>query len=279
LYTPVAYTPFRIASTISAVGYNIIKALSTLGAEVAFASIIGDDDNGSHIINTLMHGGINARYILPLAEATAQSVLLYDTSGKRVVITDLKNIPACQYPIELFQEAIKESDLVVLTNIAYCKNLLPSTHQKIVATDVQSITSWQEEYNAPFMRRADILFMSGEVLQDGVDETITLIFSNYPTQIIVVGLGERGAYLAVRNTNKRVLVPAVHTRPVVNSGGAGDALFSAFLYFYLETQDPMFALKRAVIFASYKIGAVSSGEGFLTRVQLEELVASLNNSI
>jgi acarbose 7IV-phosphotransferase len=65
--------------------------------------------------------------------------------------------------------------------------------------------------------------------------------------------------------------PTVRTRPVVNSIGAGDALFSAFIHYYTKTSDPYLAIRKALVFASYKIGAVSAADGFLDEPGLEKL--------
>jgi ribokinase len=62
----------------------------------------------------------------------------------------------------------------------------------------------------------------------------------------------------------------VYTRPVVNTIGAGDALFSSFLDGFLRTKDPYKALSRAIVFASYKIGEKGAAEGFLNREELVE---------
>ncbi|HRF98849.1 MAG TPA: PfkB family carbohydrate kinase, partial [Aggregatilineales bacterium] len=42
-YNPVHYPFFGINSTVSGVGYNVAKALTTLGHEVNFLSLLGDD--------------------------------------------------------------------------------------------------------------------------------------------------------------------------------------------------------------------------------------------
>jgi ribokinase len=57
-------------------------------------------------------------------------------------------------------------------------------------------------------------------------------------------------------------------RPIVNTIGAGDALFSAFLHFYIQGEEPLDSLKYATYFASYKIGANGGAEGFLTEEEL-----------
>ena len=94
--------------------------------------------------------------------------------------------------------------------------------------------------------------------------------------MVVIGLGERGALLAVRRDRAIQRFPAVYTRPVVNSIGAGDALFSAFLHGYIQSGDPYLSLRRAIIFASYKIGVASAAEGFLDERGLDEWAARLD---
>ncbi len=58
---------------------------------------------------------------------------------------------------------------------------------------------------------------------------------------------------------------------MVNTIGAGDALFSSFLHFYRRLGSPYEAIKRAVVFASYKIGEAGAAQGFLDEAGLEAL--------
>jgi ribokinase len=64
---------------------------------------------------------------------------------------------------------------------------------------------------------------------------------------------------------------------VVNTIGAGDALFSSFLDGFLRTKDPYQALRRAMVFASYKIGEKGAAEGFLSRTELDYWVSKVEN--
>ena len=77
--------------------------------------------------------------------------------------------------------------------------------------------------------------------------------------------------LSVRADNFLERIPAVETRPVVNTIGAGDALFSAFVHAYLQSGDPYTAIQKAVVFASHKIGEKGAAEGFLDHNGLERL--------
>ena len=76
-YTPIEYEFGGINTTISSVGYNIVKAIKTLGGEPIFFSVIGNDIYRDIIKNEIEKIGINTEYVLPIAEKTSQSVILY----------------------------------------------------------------------------------------------------------------------------------------------------------------------------------------------------------
>jgi ribokinase len=62
---------------------------------------------------------------------------------------------------------------------------------------------------------------------------------------------------------------------VVSTIGAGDALFSAFLHSYLQARDPLKSLRKAMVYASYKIGAASAADGLLDQTGLDNLYRSV----
>ena len=84
---------------------------------------------------------------------------------------------------------------------------------------------------------------------------------------------------AVHDDNFVSRFPAVQTRPVVNTIGAGDALFSAFLHAYMQSRNPIDAIKKAIVFASHKIGGTSAAEGFLSDSELEKLYAEVADQL
>jgi ribokinase len=91
-YFPVRYPLFGIESMVSGGGFNIAKALKTLGDQVDLASLIGADDNGSLARAALDDAGIPDDLVLNPLRETAQSVILYDPAGHRQIHSDLKDI-------------------------------------------------------------------------------------------------------------------------------------------------------------------------------------------
>jgi len=270
-YSPDNYPFFGVQSTVSGVGLNIAKALTTLGNKVDLASLIGGDENGWLARKTLAEVGISDHLVLNNLAETAQSVILYEMEGRRQIHTDLKDIQGQAYPIQKAQNAIKACDLAVICNINFARPLLALARDagKPIATDVHALLSLDHDYNQDYMHAADILFMSDEKLPEPLEDVAWEILNRFPTKILVIGMGKKGALLAVREDGFIGRYEAVKTRKVVNSIGAGDALFSSFLDRYLRTGDPYTSLKAAMVFASYKIGEKGAAQGFLNREEFD----------
>lgn len=71
-------------------------------------------------------------------------------------------------------------------------------------------------------------------------------------------------------------ITAVSLQPIVNTIGAGDALFSAFNHVYHRRHDPYEAIKMAVLFAGYKICTAGAADGFLTASELAVLAKNFD---
>jgi len=278
-YFPARYPFFGIQTTVSGVGFNLAKALTTLGDTVDLASLIGADDNGALVRTALCEVGIPDDLVLEALKETAQSVILYDPDGRRQIHTDLKNIQESTYPVrQRLRDALMVCDLAVICNTNFARPLLGLARDagKFIATDVHALSDLKDEYNREFMQYADILFLSDEALPEPPEDAARRLIDLYGTAVVVIGLGDKGALLAVREKGSVERFPAAHTRPVVNTIGAGDALFAGFLSSYLHNPDPVQALRAAQVFASYKIGEKGAATGFLTREALEKWMAKVD---
>lgn len=276
-YVPSRFPFFGVKSRISGVGYNIAKALATLGDKVNIASIVGKDLIGDMIFQVFEKEGISTKYLLRDLEENPQSVILFDKTGKRGLNTDLKDIQQKDIPEEIFSEAIKDCDIAVLCNINFSRKYLKTAKAmgKLVATDVHTIANLEDEYNKDFMAAADILFMSDEALPCDAEEWAKKVQSKFGNDIIVIGMGGKGSLMYVKKDNFMERIPAYFTRQVVNTVGAGDSFFSSFIHYYNKMKNPYEAIKRASAFASYKIGEKTASEGFLTESALEELYKNI----
>lgn len=270
-YSSVNYKNFGINTKPAGVAFNITIALDTLGSEVNLLSFIDQGILGSSIKEALKSRNICTDYVVPALENMAQSVILFDHEGNRSIYTDLKDIQERHYDITKMEIAAADCEVLCLTNINFNRHLLSKAKEmgKVIATDVQELYDIHDAYNKDFLDCANILFLSDAKISYGVDHFVNDLIQTYHHDIIVVGMGNKGAYMYVRKDDVREIIPAVYTREVVNTVGAGDALFASFIHFYAKDHNPYDAIKKAMMFASYKIGDRNSTSGFLSEVEIE----------
>src|SRR5205809_1126372 len=101
-YVPVRYPFGGVNSTVSGVGYNIARALTVLGDQVQFLSMVGQDSAAIAVKKALEGDGIPGGCVLPILQQTPQSVIIFDPEGRRQINVDLKDIQERQYPPDLF---------------------------------------------------------------------------------------------------------------------------------------------------------------------------------
>lgn len=271
-YYPIDYPLFGVNTAASGVAYNIAKALTTLGDRVMLLSMTGRDFPAAYIQSELSAAGIGTDHLKPSLRQTPSSVVLYDETGKRQIYCDLKDIQEASYGFS--EEDLRDADLVVACNTNFNRELLALAKSmgKTIATDVHVLGNVWDDYNRDFMQCADILFLSDEAVGDGYYPFIMELERTYGNEIIVMGRGGKGAAMYVRAEDRFYELPAVRVGEVVNTVGAGDALFSAFVHYYAKGLAPVECLTRAQIFASAKIGTSGASKGFVTEEEIEALM-------
>lgn len=268
-YYPIDYPFFGIGTAVSGVAYNLAKALRTLGNRVTLLSMTGDDLPGKTVREELEALGVDTAHIKTCLKETPGSVVLYDSEGRRQIYCDLKDIQETAYGFT--PEICDGADLVAACNINFNRPLLHAakTAGKTVATDVHVLRDLHDDYNREFMECADILFLSDEGIGEDYRDFIRELNSIYHNRITVLGRGSKGA--ALYQDGSFLELPAMQVGPVVNTVGAGDALFSSFLHGYAKGLSAPDALHRAQLFASAKIGTSGASKGFITEEELEAL--------
>ncbi|MBP5468626.1 MAG: carbohydrate kinase family protein [Candidatus Riflebacteria bacterium] len=265
-YFPIDYPFGKVNSCISGVGFNLISNLKQLGDNITFVSLLGDDLFGKLIFNELEAKNIPTKNIYKILSATPQTVILYDSSGKREIYCDLKDYQEASLDFSNLKQELEKADIIIACNSNFNRPLLKIASQmnKKIATDVHVFSNIDDEYNKDFLGNANILFMSDEGLKDRDIKNFVLdLYNRFNNEIIVVGCGNKGALLFEANNKEFTEIPAVYTRPVVATSGAGDTLFSSFVHFIAKGIEAKESLQLASIAASYKIGEAGSSKGFL----------------
>lgn len=275
---PIPYFQFRsipdmINTNIGGCGYNESMALKWLGNEVDFMSMIGKDLKDSDLFKKLMLNDeqLSFEYVLPRLDAMPSSVILYN-NGKKQIFEDVKDIRTVPYDYELFERQIQDKDMVLISSCNFCRPVieLAKKYNKPLAVNVRSMRKERMIQKEDFLKAADILYISDDELDKDPYECINECREKYNQKIIIIGIGSKGVILYTREDNSILEYKPVKTNEIVNTVGAGNALFSAFLHYYAKTGDAHEAIKAALLFASYKIGFIGTSNGFMTEEQIEQ---------
>lgn len=264
-----------IFSDIGGDGFNMAAALEWLGNSVDFFSMIGKSD--SYLIEK---ENLNPKIVLPKLTDTPAAVVLYDENRRQQMFEDIKDLRYVPYEESLFEEKIQSADLVILSNTNFCRPFLDITKKanKILAVNFHEYHPKRMKYNIDFYEAADIIYVSNSTIKGDPYEFIHQMAVDFPATCILMGMGKEGVMMYTREDNLVVPYDSVHIKYVKNTVGAGNALFSCFLHYYLKTNNFHDAVKYALLFAAYKIGYVGTSKGFMTEAEMENWYDLIWNS-
>lgn len=269
-YSPVRYATNAIQTNVGGVAYNVAKALATLGDDASLVAMLGNDLEAQKIKKTLAEDRIDTSKVKHVLSATPVSIVMHDEFfGQRAIFTDTKDLQEAQYDFSDFDFGMLNA--VVACNVNFNRELLHKAREAnvLIATDVHVLDNPDDYYNREFMKYADILFFSGEKIWKNRKDFIRAMRNRYSASIMVIGRGSAGAEIYIRGEDTVYRMKAVPNENVVNTLGAGDALFSSFLHFNLNGCSPLEALRRAQIFASHKISFNGASNGFMTEEEVD----------
>ncbi|MCR4739510.1 MAG: carbohydrate kinase family protein [Lachnospiraceae bacterium] len=269
-YSPVTTMNNSIFTAAGGDAYNEALAMCWLGDDVKLLSVVGRNMDMNLLNPADRTVTINTEYVLPIMDATPTQVLLYDKARKEQLFEDLKDLRDVEYDMAMVPPMIASADMVVLSNANYCRGFLKCAkhYDKKVAVNIHCYDLDKEKYNSDFMEYASILYFSDDTINGDPFDFIRSIADKYDPDIIILGQGSKGLILYDKLKDINVHYDTVTTNEVVNTAGAGNALFACFLHFYQETGDSVLSIKNAMLFASYKIGYMGTSNGFLTVDQL-----------
>ncbi|MBR1479070.1 MAG: carbohydrate kinase family protein [Lachnospiraceae bacterium] len=252
--------------------YNETLALQWLGNQVNFLSIVGRDQDMSIFNPAGSEVTISTDNILKKIDATPTQVILYDEERQKQIFEDIKDLREADYDMSMVPPMIASCDMLVLANANFCRPFVKvaKEYNKPIAVNIHDYKKEKEKYNTDFLENASILYFSDDTLTGDPFDFVRDISDRYGTEIIILGQGSKGLILFDRNKELNVHYNPVKTNEVVNTAGAGNALFACFLHYYQETHDSVNAIKNANLFASYKIGYMGTSNGFMTVEQVEQ---------
>jgi acarbose 7IV-phosphotransferase len=273
-YAPTQNPRWMRVGVTGAAGH-IAQILRHFDNEVGLCTLAGADPAGQAIRAELRARGLLGPGVVD-AGVSSLGVVLVAPGGRRMGFPYLAAVNAVSYPPEVFRQQAEGADLAVMTNAKFIRPLIgPAARLNVpLAVDVHLISDIDDAYNQPWLEVADIVFCSHERLPCPPPEWIARVFARYPGCMIVgIGCGPDGCMLGLRD-GTLVQVAAVAPRGVVNTTGAGDALFATFLHGWVATGNPVTAIEAATLHAGWKIGDVVPVASSLSEAELAALQES-----
>ena len=265
--------PETINTDIGGAGFNQAMALRWLGNEVDFMSMVARNLSKRQIDAYLKRNEVDLStdYVLPMLDGMPTSVILY-CNGEKQTFEDVKDIRHVEYDFELLESHIQDKDMVVMSNCNFCRPIigLAQKYNKPIALNVRSMRADKIAPKEDFMKAADILYISDDDIERDPYDIVNDCREKYDPKILIMGLGNKGVILYTKEDNSVLEYKPVKTNEIVNTVGAGNALFSAFIHYYAKTKNAKESIKNALLFASYKIGFVGTSNGFMTEQQIEQ---------
>ena len=256
---PLDYAPIRHVTgslTVAGGGWNLARVLRALGTELSFATLLAGDAAGQLIRREMADQGLLTALAVPALASTPLANVLVDPAGARQLLLANRELGEYDYPAALAAPTIAVASFVVLCNVGFTVPLIAAAQSANVpiAVDVQVIERPDDPHNRPFLEAAKVVFLSHEGLVTDPAVWITSLWHLYSAPIVVVGLGAGGALLGLRESATIERIPAVPVPRVINTIGAGDALFAGFIHFLNRGDPPRLALERASHVAARTVG-------------------------
>ncbi|MBQ9437727.1 MAG: carbohydrate kinase family protein, partial [Lachnospiraceae bacterium] len=242
--TPMVSRPNSIFTAPGGDAYNTSLALQWLGNEVYFMSVVGKNQDLRLFNPPDREVTISTDYILPILLDTPTEVMLYDKYRNQQKFEDHKDLRQARYDMLLVEPLMPQAEMLVLSNANFCRPFIHMGKEagKKIAVKIHGFFREKELYNTDFLENAAILYFSDDTLMEHPHDFIRDIVSSYDPEIIILGQGSQGVTLYDKYREMEVHYNTVTTNYVVNTAGAGNALFACFLHYYLAKKDSVYAI-------------------------------------
>ncbi|MEO7939635.1 MAG: PfkB family carbohydrate kinase [Burkholderiaceae bacterium] len=249
-------TPGRVRCAPGGVARNVAENLARLGVAVRLISVVGDDLNGAHLIDSTRRAGVDMQGCQVVAgHATSSYLSLHGPDGDMLLALNDMAILDQLTPVRLAGSAdlLRAAAALVLdcnlpdATLAWIvaqSHGVPLFAEPVSAFKCRRLLPWLAQLHTIKANRLEAQALTGLAVDtdDGVVAAAHWLHQRGLRQV-VLSLGDRGLYWSARDGGAG-WQPALPVQ-VVNATGAGDALMAGMVYGWVEGT----ALRDAVVFA------------------------------
>ncbi|WP_138308244.1 MULTISPECIES: fructoselysine 6-kinase [unclassified Clostridium] len=207
------------------------------GARTAYLGKYGSDQVAECVRDTLKQIGIDDSRCRR-HEGENGFALVTLKGNDRVFLGSNKGGIAREYGYDFTEEDfayIRNFDLIYTNLNSYIEDDLKSLKGTGVAIAYDFSTRWTDEYLEKVCPYVTVAILSCAHLTREEREQEMRKVQSYGVQVVLGTVGEDGSYVLYKDSF--LYVPAVHADDVIDTMGAGDSYFAAFLCSLLETSE------------------------------------------
>ena len=246
-------------------------AAARLGADVAFAGVVGADEEGEEIIHSLEREGVNTELVVRDGESrSATSVVIVAESTETRAIITRQQINHHNSITSKLLESIKNCAIVHLDHVGYTLfadlGLSRGSETKISLDHGNQIANFDAKL-------IDIYAPSDKRLLElhprlSISEAVKKQ-ANDASQDVIVTAGSEGSFAVM--SGEFVHAPSANVS-VLSTLGAGDVFHGALVVQYLQRRNPLDALIRANAVAGLSCLGLDGRSAIPTATELEEFL-------
>lgn len=254
-----------------------LVALSRLGVKVSFHGIIGDDEAGVIIKQSLVDEYVDTRGLIKRANATSQLAFIpvEINSGKRTIFWKRPTGEELRCE-ELGDDFLAGCDLLLLDGLMREVSLYAAKKAKRLKIPVMLDAGRLREGILDIAKACDYVVASEEFAKEigwkGSAEEFQKVLERLKLKTVTITLGKRGSFTFVKN--KFFHVPAFKVN-VVDTTGAGDVFHGGYIYGLLQEWNLTDTVRFASAVAALKCRKRGGRAGIPT---LDEVISFLKNS-
>lgn len=258
-------------------GANQAVAAARAGAKTCMITKLGKDEYYEPITDNLIKNGVDI-YVSTTTKAKNDVTKIYIKDGDNTIERHNEMINTFDSKlVDKFKDVILASKYIVIQNkapLSFTKYLVDFCHahkKKVVLTPSnpnQLVVS--DENNQKLIDNISYICANEkETKIVFVSEDVVDVVKNYPKKLITT-LGARGLIYA--ENGKVTTLPALKTKNVVDTTGAGDTFCGNFVANLAHGYSFAEAIRVAQYASAYKIRYKSAQAGMPTRAELERFI-------